>query len=222
MGENFRVPAQGVAARTYRGRYVRLEPIDVPRHAAQIFAAGHGTPKAERIWDYMPYGPFADEAAMAEWLEGRARSADPLFCGVIDARDDTAKGMLSWLRITPEHGVIEVGHIWYAEALQKTPAPTEAMLLLFTHVFDELGYRRLEWKCNAANEASRSAALRFGFTFEGVFRQHMVIKGRNRDTAWFSILDHEWPALRAAMQAWLAPENFDGSGRQRRSLAAFR
>jgi RimJ/RimL family protein N-acetyltransferase len=130
--------------------------------------------------------------------------------------------MASFLRMAPEHGVIEIGHIWFAPALQRTRQATEAIYLMARHVFDDLGYRRLEWKCDALNEPSRRAAQRFGFTFEGVFRQHMVVKGRNRDSAWFSILDGEWPAIREAFEAWLGPENFDADGRQRQTLAAVR
>jgi RimJ/RimL family protein N-acetyltransferase len=159
---------------------------------------------------------------MRAWLTSCAASADPLFLAVIDRASGRAAGVVSYLRIEPEHGVIEIGHIWFGHALQRTPAATETIHLLARHAFDDLGNRRLEWKCDAANARSRRAAERFGFTFEGVFRQHMIIKGRNRDTAWYALLDSEWPAARDAFEAWLAPENFDADGRQRRSLAELR
>ena len=145
---------------------------------------------------------------------------DPLFFAIIEQASGKASGMASYLNIVPDMGCIEIGHIWFAPPLQKTRAATEAIFLMMRHVFDDLGYRRLEWKCNALNEASMRAARRFGFTYEGTFRQHMVVKGRNRDTAWFALLDREWPAVRAAFERWLAPENFDGQGRQRMSLTA--
>jgi RimJ/RimL family protein N-acetyltransferase len=140
----------------------------------------------------------------------------------VDAATGWASGVVSYLRIEPDHGSIEIGHIWFAPALQRTPQATEAIHLLARHAFDDLGYRRLEWKCDAANARSRAAAERFGFTYEGTFRQHMIVKDRNRDTAWFSLLDREWPAARAAFEAWLAPQNFDAEGRQRRRLAELR
>ncbi|HZS85195.1 MAG TPA: GNAT family protein [Stellaceae bacterium] len=202
---------------TLPGRYVRLEPVDPARHAADLFALSAPAP---RLWTYMGYGPFADAAAFRTWLEGCARSADPLFFAVVDEATGRASGMVSYLRMAPEMGVIEIGHIWFAPVLQRSRQATEAIFLLMRHVFDDLGYRRLEWKCDALNAASRRAAARFGFTFEGVFRQHMVYKGRNRDTAWFAIIDREWPAIRAAFERWLAPENFTADGRQRQGLAA--
>jgi RimJ/RimL family protein N-acetyltransferase len=153
-------------------------------------------------------------------LDFAARSEDPLFFTVV--KDERPAGMASYLRITPEHGAIEIGHIWFGSTLKRTPAATEAIYLLARHVFDDLGYRRLEWKCNALNAPSRRAADRFGFTFEGVFRKQQVVKGRNRDTAWYAIVDDDWPPIRAAFEAWLAPGNFDASGRQRRALAQFR
>ena len=170
----------------------------------------------------LPYGPFEDEAALAAQLEANAASEDPLFYAIIDLRDGRAGGVASYLRITPEHGVIEIGHIWLGLGLQRTREATEAIFLLARHAFDDLGYRRFEWKCNAANAASRSAAERFGFTFEGIFRQHQIVKGRNRDTAWYAILDHEWPAIRASFEAWLDDANFDEAGHQRRRLSEFR
>ena len=194
------------------GARVRLEPLDPDRHAAELFAAAEADPT---LWDYLPYGPFSFDE-LATHLRAQAASEDPLFFAVVVA--GRAVGVVSFMRIVPEHGCIEIGHIWFGAPLQRTPAATEAIYLLAREVFDGLGYRRLEWKCNAANARSRRAAERFGFTFEGVFRQHMIVKGRNRDTAWYSILDGEWPALRAAFEAWLDPANFDASGRQRAPL----
>ncbi len=198
---------------------MRLEPIDPARHAESLFAAARG---ADAIWNHLAYGPFDSEVAFTEWLAERAASQDPLFFAVIDRASGLAQGMASLMRFVAADGVIEVGHIWFAPALQRTRQATEAIFLLARHAFDDLGYRRLEWKCDSLNAASRRAAERFGFTFEGVFRQHMVVKGRNRDTAWFSITDGEWPVRRAAFEAWLAPANFDAAGGQRQSLSAIR
>jgi RimJ/RimL family protein N-acetyltransferase len=208
--------------RTFEGRLVRLEPVSAEPHAAELYRASHEDEAARQVWTYLFHGPYPDEAAFAAWAEQAERSPDPLFFTVVEQASGRAMGVVSLMRIDPAMGVIEVGNIWYAPALQRTPMPTGAMQLLFAHVFDELGYRRLEWKCNALNEPSRRAALRFGFTFEGVFRQHMVVKGRNRDTAWYAMLDHEWPALRTAYAAWLDPANFDGAGRQLRRLEEVR
>jgi RimJ/RimL family protein N-acetyltransferase len=202
------------------GRLVRLEPLDPDRHAADLYAAAAaGDPQ---LWDYLPYGPFAGVEEMRSRLAAQSASEDPLFFAVVDAATGRAGGVVSYLRMEPAHGVIEIGHIWFGAALQRTPQATETIHLLARHAFDDLGNRRLEWKCDAANARSRRAAERFGFTFEGVFRQHMIVKGRNRDTAWFSIIDGEWPAVRAGFEAWLDPANFDADGRQRRELAALR
>jgi RimJ/RimL family protein N-acetyltransferase len=200
------------------GETVRVEPVDSLQHAEQLYGAAAG---AGSIWDYLPYGPFAGQTEFTEWLRARAESSDPLFFAIVDREVGEARGMASLLRMAPEHGVIEIGHIWFAPALQRTRSATEAIYLLSRYAF-ELGNRRYEWKCNALNAGSRRAADRFGFTFEGVFRQHQVVKGRNRDTAWYSMTDAEWPSRRAAFEAWLAPGNFDSSGRQRRSLADLR
>jgi RimJ/RimL family protein N-acetyltransferase len=202
------------------GTHVRLEPVDVAAHAPSLYALSHARPEDEALWTYLPYGPFSDGGAFKRWLAGRAASSDPLFFAVIEVQSGQASGMASYLNIVPAMGCIEIGHIWFAPPLQKTRAASEAIFLMMRHVFDDLGYRRLEWKCNALNEASMRAARRFGFTYEGTFRQHMVVKGRNRDTAWFSLLDHEWPAVHAAFERWLAPENFDAAGHQRTSLGA--
>jgi RimJ/RimL family protein N-acetyltransferase len=203
-----------------QGAYVRLEPVDVARHAPSLYALSHAKAEDAALWTYLAYGPFPDQGAFERWLAERAASSDPLFFAVVDRQSGQASGMASYLNIVPDMGCIEIGHIWFAPPLQRTRPATEAIFLMMRHVFDDLGYRRLEWKCNALNEASMRAARRFGFTYEGTFRQHMVVKGRNRDTAWFALLDREWPAVRAAFERWLAPANFDAAGRQGASLSA--
>ena len=171
-----------------------------PATATRSIAAAHGEGADPRLWDYLPYGPFTgDREGFTRHLEAQAASTDPCFYAVVDAESGLAAGVVSFLRIEPAHGVIEIGHVWFGGPLQRTPQATEAIFLLARHAFEVLGYRRLEWKCDDANARSKAAALRFGFTAEGVFRQHMVVKGRNRDTAWFSILDGEWPAVGAAL-----------------------
>ena len=201
------------------GETVRLEPLDVSRHASQIYAAVAG---ADELWEYLPYGPFDTEPAFTAWAAECAASTDPLFYAIVDRVSREALGVGSYLRMAPQHGVIEIGHLLFSPALQRTRQATEAIYLWSRHAFDGLGNRRFEWKCNAQNAPSRRAAERFGFTFEGVFRQHMVVKDRNRDTAWYSIIDREWPARRAAFEAWLSRDNFNSDGRQRRSLADVR
>ncbi len=197
------------------GRYARLEPL-TPDHAPDFFAAAEGH---DWIWDYMPDGPFAKEADYLAWSERAQRSPDPHFFAIRDLETGKATGVASYLRITPEAGSIEVGNICLTPALQRTRAATEAMALMMGWAFDA-GYRRYEWKCNALNLPSRAAAQRLGFSFEGVFRQAIVVKNRNRDTSWFSVIDSEWPALKQAFDTWLAPENFDEAGQQRVSLSA--
>jgi RimJ/RimL family protein N-acetyltransferase len=215
-----RPPARAPGPEPLVGARVRLEPLRATRHGRALYAAAREGDAA--LWDYLPYGPFADEAAFLAWLHVQETSADPRFYAVVDGADGRAGGLVSFMRMAPEHGVIEIGHIWFGAALQRTPQATEAIFLLARAAFEALGHRRLEWKCDAANARSRAAAERFGFIYEGTLRQHLIVKGHNRDTAWFSILDGEWPAVRAAFVAWLAPENFDGAGRQRRSLADLR
>ena len=214
-------PAQVPARTAIDGALVRLEILDPERHAASLFTASH-VPGAEDLWQHLPYGPFAGQAEFTTWLEQRAESTDPLFYAMVEWESMRALGMASYLRIEPDNGVIEVGHIWFAPELQRTRKATEAIFLMAKTAFDDLGYRRLEWKCDSLNLPSRRAAERFGFTYEGIFRQHMIVKGRNRDTAWFSMTDGEWPLRRAAFEAWLAPDNFDSAGDQRRSLAEVR
>ena len=215
-------PARPPQRGTLAGRFVTLAPVEPDRHAPALFAASHGPAADPALWTYLPYGPFDDEAALAAFLRDAAASDDPLFFTVLDARGGVPVGIVSYLRMAPSDAVVEIGHIWFGGALQRTAGATEAIYLLARHAFDDLGHRRLEWKCNAANERSVRAAERLGFTYEGTFRQHMIVKGANRDTAWFSMLDGEWPAARAAFERWLAPANFDADGRQRRRLADLR
>lgn len=201
------------------GRTCRVEPLDPDRHAAVLHEADLLDAEG-RSWTYLPYGPFATLKDYRAWMEATCLGNDPLFHAIVDAATGRAVGVASYMRIDPKNGVIEVGHIHYSPRLQRTPAATEAMYLMMRRVFDELGYRRYEWKCHALNAASRAAAARLGFRFEGVFRQATVVKGRSRDTAWHAIIDGEWPAAKAAFERWLDPSNFDASGRQRQSLSA--
>jgi RimJ/RimL family protein N-acetyltransferase len=209
-------PRPAPARRSHEGRYVRLEPLDAARHGDDLFAAGAG-PQAGELWRYLADAPYPDRASFESWLT-KSTGDDPLFFATIDKASGRVEGRLAFMRIDPANGVIEVGHILYGPRLARSRAATEAIHLLARHVFDDLGYRRFEWKCNDRNEVSKRAALRYGFVFEGVFRQHMVVKGRNRDTAWFAMLDREWPARKAAFERWLAPDNFDEAGRQRSRL----
>ncbi|MBA2596597.1 MAG: GNAT family N-acetyltransferase [Chloroflexota bacterium] len=211
-------PAPRPERRVHEGRYVRLEPLDPEIHTSELFAAGSGDDARNRIWDYLPYGPFGAEAELRTHLTAQAAGDDPLFFTIRPHGAGRAAGVASLMRIEPAHRSIEIGHIWLGPDLQRTAAATEALFLLIAHAIDDLGNRRMEWKCNAANAASRAAACRLGFRHEGVFYQHNIVKGHNRDTAWFSILDHEWPAIRANFETWLDPANFDGDGRQRQSL----
>jgi RimJ/RimL family protein N-acetyltransferase len=208
-------PAALPAKTILSGRFCRLEPLDI-HHAEALFAANlqdtHG-----RSWTYMPYGPFQSADAYRRWVSDVSQGADPLFYAIVQQSDGRALGVASYLRIAPQSGSIEVGHIHYSVELQRQVAATEAMFLLMRYAF-ELGYRRYEWKCDALNAPSRAAALRLGFEYEGIFRQATVYKGRNRDTAWFSVIDTEWPALRRCFEQWLAPENFDAQGQQLRRL----
>jgi len=199
------------------GRYCRMEPLDLERHAAELFAA-NALDKTGANWTYLAYGPFATLPEYRAWLERTCRGDDPLFYVIIDNARNQAAGVASYLRIDPANGAIEVGHLNYSPLLQRTPAATEAMYLLMQQVF-ALGYRRYEWKCDALNAPSRAAAQRLGFSFEGIFRQAAIVKGRNRDTAWYAIIDKDWPTLDAAYQQWLDPANFDAAGMQIMRLA---
>jgi RimJ/RimL family protein N-acetyltransferase len=202
------------------GRFCTVAPLDPVRHAAPLFAAF--AEDDGRMWTYLPRGPFASAADYREWAEGAARLDDPLTHAIVDNASGQAVGTAAYMRIDAAFGVIEVGSITFSPRLQRQPAGTEAMYLMMRRVFDELGYRRYEWKCNSLNAPSRAAALRYGFQYEGLFRQVQITRGHNRDTTWFSVIDSEWPGLRAAFEGWLDPTNFDAAGQQRRSLASFR
>src|ERR1700685_450469 len=201
------------------GRAVTLVPLSADAHADALFDGANGGDK-DRVWTYLFDGPYTDRAVFRANIEAKAKSEDPLFFAIVDNASGKPLGYQTFLRIEPLHRVIEVGNILYTPAMQRTIGATEAQYLFASHVFDDLGYRRYEWKCNNLNAPSKRAALRYGFSFEGVFRQHMIVKGRNRDTAWFAMLDSQWPARRDAFTRWLAPENFDAEGRQKVSLAS--
>jgi RimJ/RimL family protein N-acetyltransferase len=205
-----------------RGRYVLLRPVDPAVDTEPLYAVSHPPDGDPSVWTYIPHGPYAEVADFRRTLEAQALSADPLYFTLARLPCERPEGIAAYMRIKPEFGVIEIGHIWFGPPLQRTTAATEAIYLLARNAFDELGYRRFEWKCDALNAPSRHAAERFGFEFEGVFAQHMVVKGRNRDTAWFAITDQRWPGVRAAFEAWLAPSNFDAEGRQLQRLEALR
>jgi RimJ/RimL family protein N-acetyltransferase len=208
-------PARRPGPVVLEGRFGRVEKL-AERHGAALWPL---LKDDAATWAYLGYGPFADEAAFKAWFAERPKLEDPYSYAIVEP-DGRAVGIATLMEIRPAMRAIEVGNIVYSPALQRTPLATEAQYLLARYVFETLGYRRYEWKCNALNAPSRRAAARFGFTFEGEFRQHMIVKGRNRDTAWFSMLESEWPARKAAFERWLAPANFDGDGRQKTSLAA--
>lgn len=202
-----------------QGRRVALRPIDPASDAEPLYGLSHLPAGDAEIWTYLFEGPFEDLEEFRRWLENVRSEDDRVFFTVGRLPENDPQGIASYLRITPDHGTIEIGNIWFGQRLQRTAAATEAIYLLVANAFDRLGYRRVEWKCNALNQASRRAAERFGFQFEGVFRQHMVVKGRNRDTAWYAVTDHDWPGVKAGFEQWLAEENFDAAGRQRNTLA---
>ncbi|TCT00559.1 GNAT family N-acetyltransferase [Aquabacter spiritensis] len=214
-------PARRPARQSFEGRHVAVMPFDVDRHADDLYAAAHG-PEREALFAYLSAGPFPDGAAFRAHYAEMAAKTDPVLYALVARATGRAVGHATYMRIEPGHRVIEVGNILFTPALARTAAATEAMYLMARHAFEDLGYRRYEWKCNALNAASRAAALRFGFSFEGVFRQHMIVKGRSRDTAWFALLDSEWPRAKAAFEGWLSPDNFDAEGRQKRRLETFR
>jgi len=214
---NFQPPPTPVAEGLV-GHYGSLVPLSV-HHAADLWESFALDPQG-RSFTYLPYGPFADVDAMAAFLTAREQSTDPFFY-TIQNRHDRSVGFGSYLRIDPAVGCIEIGHLGFSPALQSTTLATEVIYLMISWAF-AVGYRRVEWKCDALNAASRQAALRFGFEFDGVFRQATMYKNRNRDTAWYAIIDRDWPPIKAAYEAWLAPTNFDSNGRQRRSLRSFR
>jgi RimJ/RimL family protein N-acetyltransferase len=208
-------PAKRPEAVVLEGRFGRVEKLDPARHRAALWEAVRGH---DALWTYMSYGPFTQEAEFAAWLDGRATLDDPFSYAVVDG-SGRACGIATLVEIRPAMRVIEVGHIVYGPELQRSPLGTEAQYLLARYAFEELRYRRYEWKSNALNAASRRAALRYGFTFEGIFRNHMIVKGRSRDTAWYAMLDTDWPARKRAFELWLAPENFDDRGRQKKQLS---
>jgi RimJ/RimL family protein N-acetyltransferase len=210
-------PAQRPQPIVLPGRVVTLRPFEASQ-AEALYLGTHG-PESEAQWRYMGDGPYPNRAAYDAVFAQKQKSLDPLFWAIVDNATGVPVGQATYLRIEPSHRVIEVGNIIFTPALQRSIGATEAMYLMARYVFNDLGYRRYEWKCNALNEPSRRAALRLGFTFEGIFRQHMIVKGRNRDTAWFSMLDSEWPLRQAAFEQWLAPSNFDAAGQQRLSLS---
>jgi RimJ/RimL family protein N-acetyltransferase len=208
-------PAERPRHTTIEGRYVTLQPLNAGAHADILFRSVQGH---DALWDYMGDGPFPSREAFRASIENKSISADPLYFAVLDNQSADAVGYASYLRIEPSHRVIEVGNILYTPRLQRTRGATEAMFLMAHHAFEDLRYRRYEWKCNALNEPSRRAALRLGFRFEGIFQQHMIVKGRNRDTAWYAMLDGEWPDRKVAFEQWLSAENFDAEGKQIRRL----
>ncbi|XWN33685.1 MAG: GNAT family protein [Devosia sp.] len=215
-------PRQRPGRTPLAGRLCTLEPLDPARHTASQYVHHTTLDPDGLLWRHLPYGPFDTVEAYRAHMERQGASEDPMFFAVVDNDRGEAVGVASLMRINPEHGTVEVGHICFTPLLQRTPAATEMIRLFGGLVFDGLGYRRFEWKCNNANDASKRAAERFGFQPEGVFRQHMVVKDANRDTAWFAMLDEDWPQIRTAMDAWLDPHNFDDEGRQVRPLSAFR
>ncbi len=202
---------------TLDSQYIDVVPLDPAAHGGALFEATSGSAH-DGLWTYLPAGPFRDRESFDRYLQANAASGESVFFTVMDRARACPAGYASFMRIVPAHGVLEVGHILYTPALQRTRGGTEAMYLMARHAFEDLGCRRYEWKCDALNEPSQAAALRYGFTFEGIFRQHMIVKGRNRDTAWYSMLDREWPARKAAFERWLEPANFDAAGRQKTRL----
>ena len=210
-----KLPCPRPARVVLEGRYARLEPLALA-HAEGLMAASADAASFDYLFDVPPQ----DLEDLKSWIRQKATSEDPLFHSVIDKASGLAGGRQTFMRVTPEHGVIEIGNILWGPSIARTRVATEALYLAARYVFEDLGYRRFEWKCNDLNAPSKRAARRFGFSFEGVFRQHMWVKGANRDTAWFAMLDRDWPGIRAAYERWLAPSNFDAAGRQRDALRA--
>jgi RimJ/RimL family protein N-acetyltransferase len=214
--------AQAPTRTTLRGAHVLLRPVDPVRDAEPLYAVSHPPDGDETIWTYLPDGPYESPEKLRRMLASVESSEDPLFFTIEPDAGERPLGLCCYMRIKPHWGVIEIGHIWFGAPLKRTTAATEAIYLMARHAFDDLGYRRLEWKCNSLNAASRRAADRLGFSFEGVFHKHQIVKGRNRDTAWYAITDEQWPVIRAGFEAWLSPENIANDGLQRRSLADLR
>jgi RimJ/RimL family protein N-acetyltransferase len=201
-----------------KGCWVSVVPLDVARHGQALFNVSHVPEDGPALWEYLPYGPFSGLSEMTPWLEHCAASPDPFFYAILDEAGQPS-GMASYLRIAPAAGSIEMGHIWMAPRIQRSRTASEALFLMMRHAFDDLGYRRLEWKCNAVNEASRRAAKRLGFSYEGTFYRNMIVKGRNRDTAWYALLLEDWRGVREGFEAWLDLDNFDENGNQKKSLS---
>lgn len=212
-------PALVPARVVLKGEYADLEPLDADRHAEELFRAGHDTEQGLATWDYLAYGPWASEAEYKSTLRVQSASFDPIFYAIRSHASGKTCGQASFLDITAQNGVIEIGHIWFGPELRRTRAATEALFLMLCHAMDDLGYRRMQWRCNSLNENSRTAARRLGFRFEGIFYNHLIFKGKNRDTAWYSILDDEWPEVRAVIASWLDPSNFTADGVANTSLA---
>jgi RimJ/RimL family protein N-acetyltransferase len=204
--------------RPLHGAYVLLEPVAAAKHAGDLYESFQDSDPEGHVWTYLGYGPWQSFEQFQNWLKEREASRDPWFYAFVRRDTGRAAGMGSFMRCDAPNGVIEIGHIWMSPGLQKTREATEAIFLMIRHCFDDLGVRRLEWKCDALNAPSRRAAERFGFTFEGIFRQHLIVKGRNRDTAWYAMLDKDWPRVRQAFETWLKPANFDARGRQKAKL----
>ncbi|MBL18719.1 MAG: GNAT family N-acetyltransferase [Flavobacteriaceae bacterium] len=211
------VPHQTIWVDQMRGRHIRLEPLEVDCHAADLFSA-FANDNENRIWDYLPYGPFTTLIELTDWINHRSTLKDPYFFAIVDQKSNRASGVASYLRVNPESGSIEVGHINFSPSLQSTIGATEAMYFMMRWAF-LAGYRRYEWKCNALNLKSRRAAQRLGLSYEGIFRQATICKGRNRDTAWYAAIDAEWPVLKKAFESWLDESNFDPAGLQKQSLS---
>lgn len=216
-----RLPSGRLPARMpIEGKQVRIEPLDPVVHRSELYQASHGTAEALRIWDYLPWGPWAGENDFGAWLRALAGSPDYIWYAFRTKADGQAKGMACYFDIQPDHGVIEIGGIWFSPDMQRTRAATETLFVMMSYAMDELRYRRLQWRCNALNERSRQAARRLGFRFEGIFYSHMIVKGHNRDTAWYAITEDDWSALSAIFRKWLSDENFDEDGVARSSLSA--
>ncbi len=214
------ISGEPLDGRSLNGRTVSMERLDIATHGATLYRSFCDAPAQEAVWTYMSFGPWPDEAAFLDWLETVAGVADPMFYVIIPISPAASAGMAAFMNHAVQNGSIELGSIWYAPSLQQRAAGTEAIHLMLCHAFDDLGCRRVEWKCNSLNAKSRRAAERFGFVYEGHFRQHYVVKGRNRDTSWYAMIDQDWPAAKARFQSWLAPENFDKDDRQRVAFEA--
>jgi RimJ/RimL family protein N-acetyltransferase len=212
------LPVERPGCTPLHGSRVLLRPVDASTDAEALYATSHLPDGDPAIWTYLPDGPYDSVEHLRHTLQWAESAEDAVYFTLVRVPEERPLGLAAYLRIAPDFGVLEIGHIWFGVQLRRTTAATEAIYLLLHHAFDDLGYRRVEWKCNSLNVASRRAAERFGFTFEGVFRKHQVVKGRNRDTAWYAMTDDQWPAIGSGFHAWLAPENFDDGGKQKDAL----